>query len=172
MAKSRDTDGPAKRLKARATGMDSPPVEAATASPVDEPAHSARPTRRQVRQIARLVARLEVVGALEARRRRQLQVALEKGRKTRRHRQEVDRAVGRVGELIDRLRTLARELDSPVPSAAPEPAAKPEPKATAATALIGATAASAKAPARRKPVAARPPAKAAPPRQRSKPVNT
>jgi hypothetical protein len=38
-------------------------------------------TRRQFRQIARLVARLEAAGDLEARSRRQLQAGLVKGRK-------------------------------------------------------------------------------------------
>jgi hypothetical protein len=83
-------------------------------------------TRRQFRQIARLVARLEAAGDLEARSRRQLQAALEKGRKTKRPRQEVDRAVARVAKLIERLRLMARELETPVPPV-PEPVASPAP---------------------------------------------
>ena len=121
MPKSQDSDDTGKKPKAGARGdrvAGGSPAEAATL-PTDAPARSAGPTRRQVRQIARLVGRLEALGELEAKRRRQLQVALEKGGKTKRHRQQVDRAVGRVGELIDRLRTLARELESPVPSATP-----------------------------------------------------
>lgn len=105
--------------------------EAAGANgPADAAARVVGPTRRQVREIARLVGRLEALGELEARRRRQLHVALEKGRKTKRHRQQVERAAGRVGELIDRLRTLARELESPVPAAAAVLSATPAPSST------------------------------------------
>lgn len=136
MVKSRDGEGAGKKPKGRAQVAGAPKAsdarnEAATTPvaiatpPAGAPARSTRPTRRQVRQIARLVGRLEALGELEARRRRQLQGALEKGRKTKRHRQQVDRAAGRVGELIDRLRTLAHELDSPVPSSAPSPPAAP-----------------------------------------------
>jgi len=134
MAKSRDSADVGKKSKASAKGAGGPAIETSVTTPAGSPAasaaeplaRSAGPTRRQVREIARLVGRLEALGELEARRRRQLQVALEKGRKTKRHRQQVDRAVGRVGELIDRLRTLARELESPVPSAAPLPSAPQE----------------------------------------------
>ena len=141
MAKSRDGED-AEKPKARAKTSGAPKVAAATKKTAradglaDGAARSVSPTRRQVRQIARLVGRLEGLGELEARRRRQLQVALEKGRKTKRHRQQVDRAAGRVGELIDRLRTLARELELPVPAAATVPSAPaapagpPIPKAT------------------------------------------
>jgi hypothetical protein len=147
------------------------PKKAATPPPADSPARSAGPTRRQVRQIARLVGRLEALGELEARRRRQLQVALEKGRKTKRHRQQVDRAVGRVGELIDRLRTLARELESPVPSAAPAPSDAPVTTPTAKQApKTKAAAAAAARTAKPKPAAPRTPAKPAA-RTRSKPAN-
>jgi hypothetical protein len=147
------------------------PKKAATPPPADSPARSAGPTRRQVRQIARLVGRLEALGELEARRRRQLQVALEKGRKTKRQRQQVDRAVGRVGELIDRLRTLARELESPVPPAAAAPSASAVAKPAAKPAPKAKTAAAAPATARKaKPAAARTTAKPAA-RTRSKPAN-
>ena len=135
MAKSRDGEDPGKKTAAT-------PKKAATPPPADSPARSAGPTRRQVRQIARLVGRLEALGELEARRRRQLQVALEKGRKTKRQRQQVDRAATRVGELIERLRTLARELESPVPSSAsvasttPGVAAKPAPQKKSAAAAV------------------------------------
>ena len=142
MVKSRDGEDAGKKPKARAKVAGAPKApdasseavatsEAIATPPVDVPARSAGPTRRQVRQIARLVGRLEALGELEARRRRQLQVALEKGRKSKRHRQQVDRAVGRVGELIDRLRTLARELESPVSSATPVPSATPGPSPVA-----------------------------------------
>jgi hypothetical protein len=192
MAKSRDSEDAPKKSKAPAKGAGGPPIDAsATApagSPADPPARSAGPTRRQVREIARLVGRLEGLGELEARRRRQLQVALEKGRKTRRHRQQVDRAVGRVGELIDRLRTLARELDSPVPAAPSKPASKPDRKtakapvpgkAPATRTSAAAKAARAKPAAARsaaKPVAAKPavrrtPGKPASPRPGSKPAD-
>lgn len=77
------------------------------------------PRRRQLRQIASLVGRLEAAGAVEARRRHQLQVALEKGRKTKRRHRDVEQAAARVVTLIERLRTLARELDSPVPRVGP-----------------------------------------------------
>lgn len=83
--------------------------------PTDASSPASGPARKQVREIARLVAKLEAVGELETRRRRQLQAALEKGHKAKRHRQAVDRSVARVGVLIDRLRTLTRELDAPVP---------------------------------------------------------
>lgn len=95
--------------------------------PADASSPASGPPRRQVREIARLVVKLEAVGELETRRRRQLQAALEKGRKAKRHREAVDRSVARVGILIDRLRTLARELDAPVPRAV-----KPKPAASAA----------------------------------------
>lgn len=117
MAKSRGGDEQSKRPKASAAILDGAVTGAATAPPTDATAAKG-PTRRQVRQIARLVDRLETAGEFEVRRRRQLQVALERGRKTKRHRQQVDRAAARVGELIVRLRTLARELESPVPEAA------------------------------------------------------
>jgi hypothetical protein len=105
--------------------------------PADASSPASGPAHKQVREIARLVAKLEAVGDLETRRRRQLQAALEKGHKARRHRQAVDRSVARVGVLIDRLRTLARELDAPVPRAVKPKAtapSKPGPKpATVAT---------------------------------------
>lgn len=181
MAKSRDREDPENNPKARAKVAHAPKAahapkvsgaaKGSAATPLaDAPARSAGPTRRQVRQIARLVGRLEALGELEARRRRQLQVALERGRKTKRHRQQVDRAVGRVGELIDRLRTLARELESPVPSAAPAPSAAPNLGTKPASKTKTAAAAPAKA---RKPNAAAvsTAAKPAAPRTGSKPAN-
>jgi len=174
MAKSGDGEDTGKKPKARAKVAGAPkasdaPNEAAATPPAGASARLAGPTRRQVREIARLVGRLEALGELEARRRRQLQVALEKGRKIKRHRQQVDRAVGRVGSLIDRLRTLARELESPVASSTPPglsaaPMPKPAPKTR--------TAAAAPATARTtKPAAARTIAEPAAPRTRSKPAN-
>jgi len=112
---------------------------------------------------------MEAVGQLEARRRRQLQVALEKGRKTKQLRQEVDRAVGRVGELIDRLRTLARELDSPVATSPPTPDSTP--KAASKPAATRKPAATPKRAATRKPAATGAAPKTAAPRVRSKPTN-
>lgn len=124
--------------------------------PGDASSPASGPPRRQVREIARLVAKLEAVGELETRRRRQLQAALEKGHKAKRHRQAVDRSAARVGVLIDRLRTLARELDAPVPRAVkPKPAPPSKQAATTATskATVGAKAKPAASAARSKPAA-------------------
>jgi hypothetical protein len=172
--RDRGSAGPRKTsaLSAPSGGSADSAQSAALAKPPRERfARTAGPTRRQVRQIARLVGRLEALGELEARRRRQLQVALEKGRKTKRHRQQVDRTVGRVGALIDRLRTLARELESPVASATPmEPvvapglATKPVPK-TKATSAVRAK------PSKAKPTPAQAPANSGPTRTPSKPAN-
>ena len=171
MVKSRDGEDAGKKPKARAKAARAPKEASATAradQPDDAPVRSTGPTRRQVRQIVRLVGRLEALGELEARRRRQLQVALEKGRKTKRHRQQVDRAAGRVGELIDRLRTLARELESPVPSAAPGSSAVTGPKPAPKTRTAAAAPATARTTTR---AAARTLSKPAAPRTRSKPAN-
>lgn len=132
--------------KAR-TGDDKPSDRAKASAPsaAKVPGRASGGTRRQFRQIARLVARLEAAGDLEARSRRQLEAALEKGRKSRRPRQEVDRAVARVAKLIERLRLLARELETPVPPA-PQPAAAPKPAATKPAATPKATSAAASMP--------------------------
>ena len=196
MAKSRDSGDAGKKPKARAKGVSAPKASTAPKAngavaapdvatragrPADAAPKAASPTRRQVRQIARLVGRLEALGELEARRRRQLHVALEKGRKTKRHRQQVDRAAGRVGELIDRLRTLARELESPVPAAATVPpvAAAPKPAKAKPAATAKAAPKPAPKPGTAAAVAVRTPTRAAAQtpstpaasRTRSKPAN-
>jgi hypothetical protein len=177
MAKTRGSGDAGNKAKGHAKGAgastasrarrasDGPKEAAGANGPADAAARVVGPTRRQVREIARLVGRLEALGELEARRRRQLHVALEKGRKTKRHRQQVERAAGRVGELIDRLRTLARELESPVPAAAAVLSATPAPSSTLVPSSIASAPNSAPKPARTTTTAVAAPAMAPKPRQ-------